>query len=76
MQRQHLVIFLCVLTPSSVICPPIHLFYAFCGFQKYQIMFNQNIYPREKSNSHKCFLNFQQVWKSLKIASSIIQALS
>ena len=35
--------FLCVLALSSVICQPIHLFYAFCGFQKYQKMFNQKI---------------------------------
>ena len=27
--------FLCVLALSSVICQPIHLFYASCGFQKY-----------------------------------------
>ena len=28
--------FLCVLALSSVIYQPIHLFYASCGFQKYQ----------------------------------------
>ena len=32
--------FFCVLTLSSVICWPIYLFYASCGFQKYQKMFN------------------------------------
>ena len=31
---------LCVLSLSSVICRPIHLFSASCGFQKYQKMFN------------------------------------
>ena len=56
MQRQHLVIFLCVLTLSSVICLPMHLFYASCGFQKYQKMFNRKIYPRERCDSNKCFV--------------------
>ena len=44
--------FLCVLTISSVICQPIHLFYSKCGFIKYEEIFNQLIYPREKSNSN------------------------
>ena len=48
--------FLCVLAVSSVICQPIHLFYASCGFRKYQKMFNQKIYPRERSDSNKCFV--------------------
>ena len=47
--------FLCVLALYSVFCQPIHLFYAFCGFQKYQKVFNQKIYPREQSDSSKCF---------------------
>ena len=45
-----------VLALSSVICQLTHLFYASCGFQKYQKMFNRKIYPREKSNSSKCFV--------------------
>ena len=44
--------FLCVLTLSSAICQPIHLFYSKCGFIKYEKIFNQLIYPREKSNSN------------------------
>ena len=44
---------LCVLALSSVICQPIHLCHASCGFQKYQKMFNQNIYPRERCDSNK-----------------------
>ena len=48
--------FLCVLALSSVICWPIHLFYASCGFQKYQKMFNQKIYPRERCDNNKCFV--------------------
>ena len=47
--------FLCVLALSSVICRPIHLCYASCGFQKYQKMFNQKIYPRERCDNSKCF---------------------
>ena len=47
---------LCVSALSSVICQPIHLCYASCGFQKYQKMFNQNIYPRERCDSNKCFV--------------------
>ena len=39
--------FLRVLALSSVICQPNHLFYASVGFQKYQKIFNQKIYPRE-----------------------------
>ena len=54
--------FLCVLALSSVICWPIHLFYASCGFQKYQKMFNQKIYPRERCDSNKCFV---LVWTCL-----------
>ena len=49
--------FLCVLALSSVICQPIHLFYSKCGFIKYEKIFNQLIYPREKSN-----LNY---WKQI-----------
>ena len=48
--------FLCVLVLSSVICRPIDLFYASCGFQKYQKMFNQKIYPRERCDNNKCFV--------------------
>ena len=48
--------FLCVLALSSVICRPIHLCYASCGFQKYQKMFNQKIYPRERCDNNKCFV--------------------
>ena len=47
--------FLCVLALSSVICQPIHLFYASCGFQKWQKKFNQNIYLRERSDSNNFF---------------------
>ena len=47
--------FLRVLALSSVICRPIHLFYA-SGFQKYQKIFNQKIYPRERCVSNKCFV--------------------
>ena len=43
--------FLCVLAHSSVICRPNHLFYASVGFQKYQKIFNQKIYPRERCDS-------------------------
>ena len=49
--------FLCVLTLSSAICQPIHLFYSKCGFIKYEKIFNQLIYSREKSN-----LNY---WKQI-----------
>ena len=48
--------FLCVLALSSVICRPNHLFYASVGFQKYQKIFNQKIYPRERCDSNKCFV--------------------
>ena len=48
--------FLRVLTLSAVICRPIHLFYASVGFQKYQKIFNQQIYPRERCDSKKCFV--------------------
>ena len=48
--------FLRVLALSSVICRPIHLFYASVGFQKYQKIFNQKIYPRERCDSNKCFV--------------------
>ena len=47
--------FLCILALSSVICPPIYLFYASCGFQKYQTIFNQKIYPRETSDITNVF---------------------
>ena len=43
--------FLRVLALSSVICRPNHLFYASVGFQKYQKIFNQKIYPRERCDS-------------------------
>ena len=45
-------LFFCVLALSSVICQAIHLFYSECGFIKYEKIFNQLIYPREKSNSN------------------------
>ena len=48
--------FLHVLALSSVICGPIHLFYASVGFQKYQKIFNQKIYPRQRCDSNKCFV--------------------
>ena len=48
--------FLRVFALSSVICRPIHLFYASIGFQKYQKIFNQNIYPRERCDSNKYFV--------------------
>ena len=44
-----------VLALSSVICRPIHLFYASVGFQKYQKIFNQKIYPKKRCDSYKCF---------------------
>ena len=44
--------FLCVLGLSSVICQPINLFYSKCRFIKYEKIFNQLVYPREKSNSN------------------------
>ena len=48
--------FLCVLALFSVICRPIHLFYVSCVFQKYQKIFNQKIYPRERCSNNKCFV--------------------
>ena len=56
MQRQHLVIFfacfgslVCDLsTKSFILC--------FAEFQKYQKIFNQKIYPRERCDSNKCFV--------------------
>ena len=48
--------FLRVLALLSMICRPIHLFYASAGFQKYQKIFNQKIYPRERCDSNKCFV--------------------
>ena len=48
--------FLRVLGLSSVFYRPIHLFYASVGFQKYQEIFNQKIYPRERCDSNKCFV--------------------
>ena len=48
--------FLCVLALSSVVCQPIHLFCASCGFQKSQKMFSLQIYPRERFESNKCFV--------------------
>ena len=40
MQRQHLVIVLCVFGSLFFDCRPIHLSYASWEFQKYQKMFN------------------------------------
>ena len=48
--------FLRVLALSSVICRPIHLFYVSVGFQKYQKIFIQKIYSRERCDSNKCFV--------------------
>ena len=48
--------FFSVLALSSVICRPIHLFYVSVGFQKYQKIFNQKIYPRERYDSNICFV--------------------
>ena len=48
--------FLYVSALSSVICQPIHLFYASCGFQKFQKMFNQKISPMERPTSNKYFV--------------------
>ena len=48
--------FVCVLALSSVICRPIHLCYASCGFQKYQKMSDQKMYRRERCDSNKCFV--------------------
>lgn len=47
---------LCVLAFSSVICQQINLFYAPFGFQKYQKMINQKIYPTERSDSNNCLV--------------------
>ena len=46
--------FLCVLTLSSVIGQPIHLFYSKYGFIKYEKIFNQLIYLREKPVIRYC----------------------
>ena len=54
--------FLCVLALSSVICQPIHLFYSKCGLIKYEKIFNQLIYPREKSNLNYCKQILFLVW--------------
>ena len=48
--------FLRILALSSVICRPIHLFFASVAFQKFHKIFNQNIYPRERCDSSKCFV--------------------
>ena len=48
--------FLRVLALSSMICRPINLFYASLGFQNYQKIFNEKIYPRERCDSNKCFV--------------------
>ena len=48
--------FLYVSALSSVICRPIHLFYASCGFQKFQKVFNQKISPRKRPTSNKYFV--------------------
>ena len=58
--------FLRVLALSSVICRPNHLFYASVGFQKYQKIFNQKIYPRERCDSNKCFVLLCHVSKKSK----------
>ena len=39
-----------------MICRPIHLFYASGGFQKYQKIFNQKIYPKQRCDSIKFFV--------------------
>ena len=39
---------LCILAVSSVICQPIHLFNDLFRLQKYQKMYNEKIYLREK----------------------------
>ena len=48
MQRQHLII--CLGRFGSLFCDLLtnSFIYASCGFQKYQKMFNQKIYPRER----------------------------
>ena len=48
--------FLRVFALSSMICQPIHLFQASVGFQKYQKIFNQKIFPRERCDSNKYFV--------------------
>ena len=48
--------FLCILAFSSVICRPIHLFYASCGFQKYQKMFNQKYIQGKDMTVTRCFV--------------------
>ena len=59
--------FLRVVALSSVICQPIHLFYSKCGFIKYKKIFNQLIYPREKSNLNYCKQILFLVWTDLVI---------
>ena len=56
MQRQYLVIFFACFGSLFVICRPNHLFRASVGFQKYQKIFNQKIYPRERCDSNKYFV--------------------
>ena len=48
--------FLHALALSSVICWPIHLSDASVGLQKYQKIFHQKIYPRERCDNNKCFV--------------------
>ena len=52
----------CDLALSSVICQPIHFFYSKFGFIKHEKIFNQLIYPREKSNSNYCKQILFLVW--------------
>ena len=59
--------FLRVVALSSVICQPIHLFYSKCGFIKYKKIFNQLIYPREKSNLNYCKQILFLVWTNLVV---------
>ena len=49
-------IFFACLALSSVICRPNRLFCASAGFQKYQKIFNQKIYPRQRCDSNRCFV--------------------
>ena len=44
---------ICVfLALSSVICQSILFFYSKCGFIKYEKIFNELVYPKEKPNSN------------------------
>ena len=48
--------FIRLLALSSVICRPIHLFYASAWFQRYQKIFNLKVYPSERCDSNKYFV--------------------